>query len=106
MKCHYHPEYEAVSTCSKCGQPICRMCEYFKEPKPVCLTCYEEHTSNLTKIEYKKSTGVDKKALIVPVVVVMATGLFTWGTAISYSGLMIVGVILLAVSILELRFCK
>lgn len=107
MKCRYHPEYGAVSTCSKCGQPICKTCEYFKEPKPVCLTCYEGHISNLPKAEYKKSAfEIDKKAIVVPVVVVIGTGLFAWGTAITCSGLMIVGVILLAVSILGLRLRK
>lgn len=107
MKCHYHPEYDAVSTCSKCDQPICKTCEYFKEPRPVCLNCYEKHILSLPKVEYKKSmVEVDKKAIVVPVVVVIGTGLFTWGTTISCSGLMIVGIILLAVSILGLRLWK
>ena len=107
MKCHYHPEYDAVSTCSKCGQPICVMCEYIKEPKPWCITCYEKYISNLPKIEYKKSTvEMDKKAIVVSAVVVIGTGLFAWGTAIACSGLMIVGIILLAVSILGLRMWK
>lgn len=107
MKCYYHPEYDAVSMCSKCGQPICKTCEYFDKPKPVCLTCYEAFTSSLPKIEYKKSmVELNKKAILIPVMVVIGTGLFAWGTAISCSGLMIVGVILLAVSILGLRWWK
>jgi len=103
MKCHYHPEYEAVSTCSKCGQPICKTCEYFNQPKPVCLTCYEEFMLNLPKTEYKPKPTGDKRAIVIPAVVVIGTGLFAWGTSISCSGLMIMGVILLAVSILGLR---
>jgi len=107
MKCDYHSEYDAVSTCSQCGQPICVMCEYIKEPKPWCITCYEKYISNLQKIEYKSNTvEVGKKAIVVLVVVIIGTGLFAWGTTIECSGLMIVGVILLAVSILGLRLYK
>ncbi len=107
MKCDYHPEYDAVSTCSKCGRPICKVCEYFKEPNPVCLTCYEKHVSSLPKADYSKRTSdVNKKTIVIPGLVVLGTGLFSWGTAISCSGLMIVGVILLAVSILGLGLWK
>lgn len=107
MKCHYHPEYDAVSTCSKCGQPICKACESFDKPVPVCLNCYEQHILNLPKIEYKKSSvEIDIKAIVIPVIVVVGTGLFTGGTIVNYAGLMIVGVILLAVSILGLRWGK
>lgn len=105
MKCHYHPDYEAINTCSKCGQPICNTCEYFKEPVPVCLNCYEQHIMSLPTVEYKKST-VDWKAIVIPVVVVIGTGLFAWGTSISCSGLIIMGVILMAASILGLRLWK
>jgi len=43
MKCFYHPEYDSIATCSKCGQPICRMCHYIGDiDHAVCLTCWEK----------------------------------------------------------------
>jgi len=40
MKCFYHPEYDSVTTCTKCGQLICRMCHSIGDADhAVCLTC-------------------------------------------------------------------
>jgi len=43
MKCFYYPEYDSVTTFSKCGQPICRTCHALgKDYYVVCLTCWEK----------------------------------------------------------------
>jgi len=43
MKCSYHPEYDSVTICLKCGQPICRMCHSIGDADTaVCLTCWEK----------------------------------------------------------------
>jgi hypothetical protein len=43
MKCFYHTEYDSVTTCSKCGQPICKTCHSIGDiGHAVCLTCWEK----------------------------------------------------------------
>jgi hypothetical protein len=43
MKCYYHPNYDSETTCTKCGQPICRTCHSLGgTDHAVCLTCWEK----------------------------------------------------------------
>ncbi|NYZ76191.1 hypothetical protein H0N98_02985 [Candidatus Micrarchaeota archaeon] len=37
MECAYHPEKEAVATCSKCGRPLCEDCG--GSPDTICIDC-------------------------------------------------------------------
>lgn len=40
MKCFYHPDRDAVNTCSKCGQPVCEECNYVTGTEPICRHCW------------------------------------------------------------------
>jgi|GEM_PF-1271946 len=44
MKCYYHPEYDSVTTCSKCGQPICDVCYLGNINYAICRTCWDKFT--------------------------------------------------------------
>ena len=39
MKCHVHPESEAVDKCTICGQMICKDCRLDFDGKAVCKEC-------------------------------------------------------------------
>jgi len=39
MKCHVHPENEAVEKCYICGQMICSDCKLDFDGKPICKSC-------------------------------------------------------------------
>jgi hypothetical protein len=41
LGCFYHPDREAVNTCSRCGQPICASCNFITGTHPICHTCWE-----------------------------------------------------------------
>lgn len=41
MGCFYHPDREAVNTCSRCGQPVCASCNFITGTHPICHTCWE-----------------------------------------------------------------
>src|SRR4030042_2014342 len=54
MKCYYHPDSEAVNTCSRCGQSICAVCNLVTGTQPICRNCWEnkvsaQHVSALDK---------------------------------------------------------
>jgi len=49
----YHPDRDAVTTCSACGHAVCSECEYVKGSHPICRNCWksevyarETHTMN------------------------------------------------------------
>ena len=42
MKCYYHPEYDSVTTCSKCGQPVCEMCYLGTREYAICRVINQE----------------------------------------------------------------
>jgi len=44
MKCYYHPEYDSVTSCSKCGQPICDVCYLGAIDHAICRTCWDKFT--------------------------------------------------------------
>jgi len=39
MKCFYHPDRDAVSTCSACGRAVCKECQYITGSHPICRNC-------------------------------------------------------------------
>jgi hypothetical protein len=39
VKCAYHPDRGAVSSCVECSTPVCRECETLVKGKPVCQRC-------------------------------------------------------------------
>ena len=49
MNCFYHPDREAVNTCSRCGQAICNVCNYITGTQPICLSCWEKHPPPIQK---------------------------------------------------------
>ncbi len=44
MKCYNHPEYDSVTTCSKCGQSICEICYLGAREHAICRTCWDKFT--------------------------------------------------------------
>jgi len=44
MKCYNHPEYDSVTTCSRCGQPICEICYLGAREHAICRTCWDKFT--------------------------------------------------------------
>jgi hypothetical protein len=45
MKCFYHPDRDAVTTCSACGHAVCSECEYIKGSHPICRNCSRNEVS-------------------------------------------------------------
>jgi len=45
MKCSYHPDRDAVATCSKCGQPVCSDCTHVTGTHPICQSCWDKRVS-------------------------------------------------------------
>lgn len=45
MPCFYHPDRDAVNTCSRCGQPVCSECNLVTGSHPICRNCWD----NITK---------------------------------------------------------
>lgn len=46
MKCFYHPDRDAVTTCSECGQPVCGDCNYVARGHYApCRNCWEKRGS-------------------------------------------------------------
>ena len=46
MNCFYHPDRDAVNTCSRCGQPVCGECNYVTGTHPICLNCWDKRVSS------------------------------------------------------------
>ena len=44
-KCFYHEDRDAVTTCSRCGQPVCSECNYITGTHPICRNCWEKRVS-------------------------------------------------------------
>jgi len=42
LKCFYHPEADAVNSCSRCGQYVCSQCNYVTGTHPICRNCWEK----------------------------------------------------------------
>ena len=44
MKCYYHPEVDAVATCTGCGKAICQKCAVNVSGKLICQQCLSSGT--------------------------------------------------------------
>lgn len=45
MKCYYHPEVDAVATCTACGKAICQSCAVNVAGRLVCQPCLASGTA-------------------------------------------------------------
>ena len=51
MECHYHPDVKAVTTCKKCGEPICRNCSIEMTGGDIwCYSCLKKREEKRLKI--------------------------------------------------------
>ena len=51
MECHYHPDVKAVTTCKKCGKPICRNCSIEMTSGDIwCYSCLKKREEERLKI--------------------------------------------------------
>ncbi len=74
MACFYHPDVEAVTTCIKCGQPVCTECSYVRGTHPVCRNCWDKrvssHTTGTSNVPVKRKAAgkreepIKKKAVV------------------------------------------
>ncbi|MDX9991913.1 MAG: DUF4190 domain-containing protein [Anaerolineales bacterium] len=46
MKCYYHPETEAIATCTSCGKAICESCSVNVAGKILCQQCLSSGGAN------------------------------------------------------------
>lgn len=51
MKCHYHPEVDAVATCMDCGRAICQSCAVNVAGRPLCRQCLASDTAIRSRAE-------------------------------------------------------
>ena len=84
MKCFYHPDRDAVNTCSACGQDICSECNYVTGTDPICRNCWDKQlparkialASNPTKtIKPEKSAGRNKTAAGILLIALITIGI-------------------------------
>ena len=57
MKCFYHPDAEAVNSCSRCGQYICSECNYVTGTHPICRNCLDKRAEMPMAVPAKKQEG-------------------------------------------------
>jgi hypothetical protein len=63
VKCAYHPDRAALSSCTECNTPVCRECETLIKGKPVCQRC----VANIkAKVEAELGTPAAPVAAAVP----------------------------------------
>ena len=60
MKCFYHPDRDAVKTCSKCAHPICSGCTHVTGTHPICRTCWDKRVSSHEAGVSAKPVGTSK----------------------------------------------
>ena len=46
MNCYYHPEVEAIATCTSCGKAICQKCTVDVAGRFVCQQCLSSSTTS------------------------------------------------------------
>lgn len=51
LKCFYHPEYDAIAGCVRCGRFVCTKCETIMEGKVYCRPCVDEMSTSETTQE-------------------------------------------------------
>lgn len=83
MQCSYHPDREAVNTCSVCGQPVCNVCNYITGTNPICRNCYEKRplpvqkdTKTEGEIAVKPKTKPTLVQTITAVAILFVLGIF------------------------------
>ena len=84
MKCFYHPDRDAVNTCSKCGQDICSECNYVTGTDPVCRNCWAKQVSACKSgvssrpaktVKPEKSAGRNKTAVGILLIALITIGI-------------------------------
>ncbi len=53
MKCYYHPDIDAVSTCKECSKHLCREC-YDKGHNGLCQSCLKSKHERVKSEKIKK----------------------------------------------------
>ena len=76
MKCHYHPDREAVGMCVSCGEPVCLECKVVLDNKIHCNKCVE---SDMAKLEEVSSINWWIPASIFGIIIYLIA-LFSLGT--------------------------
>jgi len=51
LKCFYHPKYDAIAGCIRCGRFICKKCEAIVEGKVYCRPCVDDMSTSETTQE-------------------------------------------------------
>lgn len=62
MNCFYHPDRDAMNTCSKCRQAICSECNYVTGTQPICRNCWEKASATHEVDVSSKLTASSKPA--------------------------------------------
>jgi uncharacterized membrane protein (UPF0136 family) len=57
MKCYYHPEVEAVASCTTCGKAICQQCAVNVSGKYQCQQCLSTGMAPRGEIKEAKPTN-------------------------------------------------
>ena len=76
MKCYYHPEVTAITTCPDCQHAICEKCYCKDDGKPVCRHCLK------IKASITKSPGNSVKIAVTALIVIT---IFAAGVLINQS---------------------
>jgi len=62
MKCYYHPEVDAVATCTDCGKAVCQTCAVDVSGKLLCQQCLA--TGTAVRGQVKETTPTNPLAII------------------------------------------
>ncbi|MBM4445977.1 MAG: hypothetical protein FJ023_01320 [Chloroflexi bacterium] len=63
IKCFYHPDGDAVNSCSRCGQYVCSECDYVTGTHPICRNCWGKRSGGpglAVAASTQKSVGLGK----------------------------------------------
>jgi len=63
IKCFYHPDGDAVNSCSRCGKYVCSECDYVTGTHPICRNCWGKRSDGLglaATASTQKSGGLGK----------------------------------------------
>lgn len=62
MKCYYHPEIEAVATCTVCGKAICQTCSVDVAGRITCQHCLS--AGNVNRLQTQPSKPSNPLAIV------------------------------------------
>jgi len=62
MKCYYHPEVEAVATCSNCGKAICQTCSVDVAGRLTCQRCLA--SGNVARLQAQPTKPTNTLAIV------------------------------------------